>query len=79
MFAIGLRAEYFKELEDGGTVYGADISTVDVTRTGSYTVAYLTIKTELRLDSVSEEVFVDSDLDPTDNLASFVLAAIYTF
>ncbi|XLS28119.1 porin [Flavobacteriaceae bacterium M23B6Z8] len=78
-FAIGLRAEYFKELEDGGPVYGADVSTVDVTLTGSYTVGDLTIKPELRLDSVSEDVFLDSDLDPTDNLASFVLAAIYTF
>ncbi|WP_340199182.1 porin [Ascidiimonas sp. W6] len=78
-FAIGLRAEYFKELEDGGPVYGGDVSTVDFTLTGSYTVGDLTLKPELRLDSVSEEVFLDSDLDPTDNLASFVLATIYTF
>lgn len=78
-FAIGLRAEYFKELEDGGPVYGGDVSTVDFTLTGSYTLGDLTIKPELRLDSVSEDVFLDSDLDPTDSLASFVLAAIYSF
>ena len=78
-FALGLRAEYFKELEDGGPVYGADVSTLDFTLTGSYTLGDLTIKPELRLDSVSEDVFLDSDLAPTDNLTSFVLAAIYSF
>ncbi|WP_417885702.1 porin [Zunongwangia sp.] len=81
-FAIGLRAEYFKELEDGGLVYGADASTVDFTLTGSYTVGNLIIKPELRLDSVDQDdpgPFLDSDLKPQDNLSSFVLAAIYSF
>lgn len=79
-FALGLRAEYFKELEDGeGLVYGADVSVVDFTLTGSYSVGNLMIKPELRLDSVSEDVFLDQDLAPTDNLSSFVLAAIYSF
>ena len=81
-FAIGLRAEYFKELEDGGPVYGADAETIDFTLTGNYTVGNLTIKPELRLDKVSNTpspVFLDSDLDGTDNLSSFVLAAVYAF
>ncbi|UJH90219.1 porin [Antarcticibacterium sp. 1MA-6-2] len=79
-FALGLRAEYFKELEDGeGYVYGADVRALDFTLTGSYTVGNLIIKPELRLDSVSEDVFLDKDLAPIDNLSSFVLAAIYAF
>lgn len=79
-FAIGLRAEYFKELEEGdGLVYGSDVSVVDFTLTGSYSVGNLMIKPELRLDSVSEDVFLDQDLGPTDKLSSFVLAAIYSF
>ncbi len=79
-FAIGLRAEYFKELEDGGVVYGADVETLAFTLTGSATVGeHLIIKPELRLDSTSEDVFLDSDLDFTGSLASFVLAAVYSF
>lgn len=78
-FALGLRAEYFKELEDGGPVYGADVSSVDFTLTGNYTVGSLAIKPELRLDSISEEVFLNKDLEATDKLASFVIAAVYAF
>jgi hypothetical protein len=78
-FGLGLRAEYFKELEDGGPVYGADVRSLDFTLTGSYVMNGLIIKPELRLDSISEEVFLDQDLKATDNLASFVLAAIYAF
>lgn len=78
-FALGLRAEYFKELEDGGPVYAADVSTVDFTLTGNYSIGNLSIKPELRLDSVSENVFIDRDLAPTDNLSSFILAVVYAF
>lgn len=78
-FALGLRAEYFKELEDGGYVYGADVRSLDFTLTGNYTIENLTIKPELRLDSISEDVFLDPDLKPIDNLSSFVLAAVYSF
>ncbi|MDT0678150.1 porin [Autumnicola musiva] len=84
-FAIGLRAEYFKELDnddgiiDDGLVYGEDFRALDFTLTGSYTVGNLIIKPEFRLDSISEDVFVDRDLNANDNLSSFVLAAIYAF
>ncbi len=78
-FALGLRAEYFKEAEDGGFVYGDDSSVTAFTLTGNYTVGSLMIKPELRLDSVSDPVFLTDDLDMTDNLASFVLAAVYAF
>jgi hypothetical protein len=81
-FAIGIRAEYFKELEDGGPVYGADAQSLNFTLTGNYTIGSLTLKPELRLDKVSntpEPVFIDKDLQRQDNLSSFVLAAIYAF
>lgn len=78
-FGLGLRAEYFKELEDGGPVNGADVRSIDFTLTGSYFLGGLMIKPELRLDSISEEVFLDRELQATDNLASFVVAAIYAF
>lgn len=78
-FALGLRAEYFKELEDGGFVYGADVETTAFTLTGNYTVGNLMIKPELRLDQVSEDVFLNRELQPIKNLSSFVLAAVYAF
>lgn len=80
-FALGVRGEYFKELEDGGVVYGADTSVTAFTLTGSYQTGGLIIKPELRIDSVSDDypAFLDTDLNPTSNLASFLVAAIYAF
>ena len=82
-FAIGLRAEYFKELEndfDETIVYGSGVRALDFTLTGSYTVGSLIIKPEFRLDSLSEDMFIDRNLDNiNDNLSSFILAAIYAF
>ncbi|WBL26605.1 porin [Zunongwangia sp. HGR-M22] len=79
-FGLGLRAEYFNELEDGGVVYAEDATTTAFTLTGSYTYGNLIVKPELRLDSVDgAEPFVDSDLMPQDNLSSFLIAAIYSF
>ncbi|PWH84109.1 porin [Algibacter marinivivus] len=82
-FTIGLRAEYFQQLEDGGVLAAlpADESILGVTLTGSYTLENLIIKPELRLDSASEEVvnFPDSDGAPSKSLAAFTLAAIYSF
>ncbi|MFT4849409.1 MAG: hypothetical protein ACI83B_001950, partial [Sediminicola sp.] len=34
---------------------------------------------ELRLDSTSEKSFVNTDLEPTKSLSSFLVAAIYEF
>ncbi len=75
-FSIGLRGEYFNWMIDGAT---DEPNVFAVTLTGSYTVENLIIKPELRLDSNSEEVYFDSDLQPTKSLAAFTLAAIYSF
>jgi hypothetical protein len=83
-FAIGLRAEYFGEGDYGvGAIGGYDSdgdgTAFEFTLTGSYTVGDLIIKPEFRLDSTSEDTFLDRDLDPTGSLTSFLVAAIYKF
>ncbi|GGG10022.1 hypothetical protein GCM10011344_08330 [Dokdonia pacifica] len=73
--ALGLRAEYFgfhEEDIDDETVFAATLS-------ANYKIGDLTIIPEVRLDTWSEEVYVDNDLNPTDNLASFLVAAVYKF
>lgn len=74
-FAIGLRGEYF-QVTDGSEAVG-DAATA-FTLTGSYTVDNLIIKPELRLDSLTGG-FLDDDGASSDSLASFALAAIYSF
>ncbi|WP_430411203.1 outer membrane beta-barrel protein [Kordia sp.] len=74
---IGLRGEYFQTQSDA---ISDDPSVFSVTLTGSYVVDEdLIIKPEFRLDSGSEDIFIDTDLMPTKSLGSFVLAAIYKF
>ena len=80
-FKLGLRAEYF--VEDGA--FGAigtglaDSSVFATTLSGNYTVGDLTIIPELRLDSSSDDFFLDNDVAPASSLASFLVAAVYKF
>lgn len=83
-FSLGLRGELFTTGDGfGDMIIGSDAdgdgSVFALTLTGSFTVEDLTIKPELRLDSSSEDFFLDSDLDPNSSLASFLLAAVYSF
>lgn len=82
-FTIGLRGEYFSEYNFALGAVGVDAegdgSVIAATLTGSYEVGDLTFKPELRLDSTSEESFIDADFEPTKSLTSFVLGAIYKF
>ena len=80
-FTLGLRGEYFVEDGDFGAIGSgvADSSVFAATLTGSFAIDNLTIKPELRLDSASDDSFIDNDLMPTKSLSSFVLAAIYSF
>jgi len=82
-FAIGLRGEYFGETGNfgaiGGTDANGDANVIAVTLTGSVSIGDLMIKPELRLDSASEDVFLAGDLTPQGSLASFLLAAVYSF
>ena len=76
-FALGLRGEIFND--DSGILGGGDQDNTSFTITGSFTSGNLTIKPEIRVDSASTEIYSKSLTDYTDNLASFVLAAIYAF
>ncbi len=83
-FTLGARGEYFAETDGGVGAIGAydpkgDATVFAATLTGSYSVGGFTIKPELRIDSTSEESFVDDDLEPTKSLSSFLVAAIYEF
>ncbi|WP_093023291.1 porin [Pustulibacterium marinum] len=80
-FALGLRAEYFGENGDFGAIGTGveDSSVMALTLTGNYMVEDLTIKPELRLDSASEEAFIDNDLMASKSLASFLVAVVYSF
>ncbi|MEN1786087.1 MAG: outer membrane beta-barrel protein [Bacteroidota bacterium] len=76
-FALGLRGEYFVATSDAAD----DIPVLGLTLTGSFTKDNLIIKPEIRLDSFGDdnEPFLDSDGAATNSLASFLVAAIYTF
>jgi len=75
-FTLGLRGEYFQTQSDA---VSDDPSVIGITLTGSYTVDDLIIKPEFRLDSGSEDIFIDTDLMATKSLGSFLVAAIYKF
>jgi len=80
--AIGLRVEYFAEDENFGAIGSgvADTSVIAATLTGSFTIEDdLIIKPELRLDSASDDAFIDNDLAATKSLGSVLIAAIYKF
>lgn len=83
-FALGLRGEYFGENNTGYGIIGAydtdlSASVIDLTLSGNITVGDLTFIPEIRLDSASEDVFLDGDGKATSSLVSFVLAGVYAF
>lgn len=88
-FAIGARVEYFSQFgyfDAIGIDYTAftdaqgEGSVIDLTLSAPYSVGPLTIIPEVRIDLASEDIYgnVEGD-DVQSNLASFVLAAVYTF
>ncbi len=90
-FTLGLRGEYFAQYNGGLVAFdGATLSSpiafdqegdgdvIALTLTGSYDVGDLTLKPEFRVDS-SDDAFVDSDLEVSSTLTSFVLGAVYKF
>jgi hypothetical protein len=92
-FTLGARFEAFTDkglgaVKDGGLAFkdkdgigDLDYKNVDNTSftiTGSYTSGNMTIKPEFRVDSASEEFYMNAD-GATESFSSFVLAAIYSF
>ena len=86
-FAIGLRGEYFSEFNTdnessfiGGVDDNGDGSVFDLTLSSNITIGGgLTLIPEFRIDIASEEPFQDVDLNNQNTLASFLLAAVYSF
>jgi len=79
-FSIGLRGEFFSETDGfGALVDDGDADNFSLTLTGSYTAENFILKPEFRIDSASSEIFAISPTETADSLASFVIAAIYSF
>ena len=72
---IGLRnefAEFFNKDSSDTNVFASTLSL-------NYKVENLTIIPEFRLDLQNEDVYFNNDLEPINNLASFLVAAVYKF
>lgn len=84
-FGIGLRGEYFSVFNDGlGSVVGlndeGDGNVFAMTVSGNAKISKnITIIPELRLDTMSNDLFLNKDLNPSKNLSSFMLAAVFAF
>lgn len=76
-FDLGLRAEYFtnRAAEDDDD---DQASVLAITASGNFTVGDLRIIPEVRFDAGNDEFLVGDDLDDT-SIASFILAAVYSF
>jgi len=85
MFSIGLRGEYFSVFNGGlqevvGLNAAGDGNVFAATLSGNLRVhKNLTLIPELRLDTMSENFFVDNDLNDSKSLSSFMLAAVFAF
>ena len=80
-FTFGVRGEIFSETEGFTGAFGSvsEADNTSITLTGSYTSGNFILKPEIRIDTASEEIFTISPSETADNLASFVIAAIYSF
>ncbi|MDG1090541.1 MAG: outer membrane beta-barrel protein [Flavobacteriaceae bacterium] len=86
-FSLGLRGEIFSETNGGaGALYSGALSgssenadNTSFTITGSYTKGNFILKPEFRIDTASANIYSKNATDFSDNLASFVVAAIYAF
>ena len=82
-FKLGVRPEYFSEFGEFGAIGASDnngdANVFAVTLSGNAVVGPLTFIPELRLDTASEDAFLDNDLMSQKSLSSFLLAAVYSF
>ena len=83
VFSVGTRVEYFNVFNGGLDIIGLDTegdgNVVSFTLSGNVHVGDLTLIPEFRLDSTSEDSFSNNDLEPSSSLASFLLAAVFSF
>jgi len=72
----GVRLEYIAF----GSIADSDVlGVLTPTITANYKVGDLTIKPEFRIDSASEDIFINNDENGSGTLSSFVLGAVYSF
>lgn len=84
-FKLGARGEYFSVFNTGidgafGLNDAGDGNVFALTFSGNVKVSKnFTLIPELRMDSTSEDTFLNNSLAPTKNLSSFLLAAVFSF
>nr|WKN36595.1 porin [Tunicatimonas sp. TK19036] len=87
--SFGIRAEYFGEFNGGYGILGqynaglydedGNASVIDLTLSSNIAVGNLTFIPEIRIDAVSDDAFINRDIEAQSSLASFILAAVYAF
>lgn len=80
LFSLGLRSEYFTTkdiVEEGITLPGETMFSNTIT--GNFHLGPLTFITELRLDDASNDLFYDSNSNPTNSASQVLFAAVYAF
>ncbi|MEX1241560.1 MAG: outer membrane beta-barrel protein [Cyclobacteriaceae bacterium] len=82
-FALGLRGEYLGVTNGHLGIFGLDAdnkgSVMEFTLSGNYKVGGLTFIPEFRIDTTSEDSFLDADGNATNMMPSLNLAAVYKF
>lgn len=84
-FGLGVRGEYFSVFNGGlsdvvGVDDAGDGNVFALTFSANAKIGNnLTLIPELRLDTMSNDFFIDNDLNPSKNLSSFLLAAVFAF
>ena len=82
-FALGLRAEYFAIKNGHLPIFGLDEngdgSVMEFTLSGNYKVGGFTFIPEFRIDTTTEDSFLDADDEFTTLMPSLMMAAVYKF
>ena len=82
---LGARGEYFSVFNSGingavGLNGDGDGNVFALTLSGNVMVSKnFTLIPEVRIDTTSEDTFLNNSLDPSRNLSSFLLAAVFSF
>ena len=78
LFTLGFRGEYIND-NDGLILGLPDNSITSFTLSGNFKIDNLTLIPEIRLDSASEDAFVDENGNATGTTTSLIFAAVYAF
>ena len=73
--ALGLRYEYFSSTDASNAATNVNAVTFSA-NIGSGPLVFIP---ELRFDAASENIFIDSDANPTSSAVQAVLAAVFSF